>query len=1068
MKKTTRKNSNVTNILFTKESALKFTALVMVWLMVSLSIPQFSLGGLLNYNNGITGKSSDDSGGSDILSALLILISFAKFGTGAAEAHGDKKHKAVDSHSVKVEHEKYVNNFGDSCPILTGQSIPNQDYGVIEFNSEKALVCCSGCVSDFNKLPSAEKQEIFNSIKEHTDGESLTGNASLGGTHMNGDEHSEENHQKAAAQGHYDGDEHRIESHVTLAAGTGTTYNLYADTRTSPWHVKCLTDYQSPYNARLQSYPSLDQCRSACSSYQLSGNYVCDETPSTIPPATNNPKGSNNPSAPTSNCGSITWDGTCEGTSLKWCENNEIRQLDCRQVLGSDWSCGYIDSYNGNGCIQSTVSITTSDPSSYSTCTSCITAGFVWCPPSSGLSSGCIHFYDSCWTNPKITTSDCDRDETSTALPPLSGTSSDVISITNPSDGAVVSGRIDVTTSVSSSVKMVEFWVDGNLKSTDTSPPYSWSGTLPRGNHNIVAVASDSSRTILGGASVSVSMIDTLTCDDCRTAGGAWCISRNNYATPRGYCAKSGSCNSGETEYAVDCPSEFICEEACGTYFYSRFYQYGQTSITGVPVGACYSNTFNIAQISARFATVGGNVNEIWATPPRPIGSGLCGGSDEACWCGQLKVASSAGGGSATIPGTTRTQHWPPSDEYYIKEGDAPRKLNDVDCTQRSDASIRSVKINGQSTGGATKIIAAGQPVTVEGEIGYFSDVCNGYVYTCEKFTVPDMRCDQGKEGFLGLTQYRRHKACPSNLPVKLGGEGEESDFCLGCLVDIFAFVGAVVIGIVTGNPQLAIAIGQTVMQLTPVLDGCPMNLAGVACAGFSWTRVGTGGKIPGQNVPIQTGPSTIPRRFFGAPYVEEDKVLSTSPFATVGVAYAQDFRNPCGNGVCEQGENSFNCLVDCPNTPIETSPTTQQTERTDTTGLENPADEESKSNLNLGAGVVGGLGSLGCGMPSFSCNRLGGDECWSVCGKEYQTTAAGSPRCSQGGAVKSYTESRYSCPNKPCGSLANYAVAITVMRGDDTIMEDTTTTDENGKFSYTFTAPSLDDAVTVMVKVKL
>jgi hypothetical protein len=59
------------------------------------------------------------------------------------------------------------------------------------------------------------------------------------------------------------------------------------------------------------------------------------------------------------------------------------------------------------------------------------------------------------------------------------------VTITSPSDGATVSVKSTVTITASASdamgVSRVEFYVNGNLKCTDTTASYSCSWRVPRG-----------------------------------------------------------------------------------------------------------------------------------------------------------------------------------------------------------------------------------------------------------------------------------------------------------------------------------------------------------------------------------------------------------------------------------------------------------------------------------------------------------------------------------------------------------------------------------------------------------
>jgi hypothetical protein len=70
------------------------------------------------------------------------------------------------------------------------------------------------------------------------------------------------------------------------------------------------------------------------------------------------------------------------------------------------------------------------------------------------------------------------------------------VTVTNPANGATVSGTVSVTASASDNVGVtkVEFFVDGSLKSTDTSSPYSYSWdttAVSNGGHSVMAKAYD-------------------------------------------------------------------------------------------------------------------------------------------------------------------------------------------------------------------------------------------------------------------------------------------------------------------------------------------------------------------------------------------------------------------------------------------------------------------------------------------------------------------------------------------------------------------------------------------------
>jgi hypothetical protein len=64
----------------------------------------------------------------------------------------------------------------------------------------------------------------------------------------------------------------------------------------------------------------------------------------------------------------------------------------------------------------------------------------------------------------------------------------DTVTIINPSDGATVSGTVDITTSTSGCIDTVEFYIDSVLKYTDTTSPFAWSWdttTYSDGSHTI-------------------------------------------------------------------------------------------------------------------------------------------------------------------------------------------------------------------------------------------------------------------------------------------------------------------------------------------------------------------------------------------------------------------------------------------------------------------------------------------------------------------------------------------------------------------------------------------------------
>src|SRR5207237_6780892 len=95
-------------------------------------------------------------------------------------------------------------------------------------------------------------------------------------------------------------------------------------------------------------------------------------------------------------------------------------------------------------------------------------------------------------------------------------TTAPTTSITAPASGATVSGTVSVTASATDNVGVtkVEFYLDGALKSTSTTSPYSWSfntTTVANGSHTLVSKAYDAAGNIGTSATVTVTVNNTST-----------------------------------------------------------------------------------------------------------------------------------------------------------------------------------------------------------------------------------------------------------------------------------------------------------------------------------------------------------------------------------------------------------------------------------------------------------------------------------------------------------------------------------------------------------------------------
>ena len=117
----------------------------------------------------------------------------------------------------------------------------------------------------------------------------------------------------------------------------------------------------------------------------------------------------------------------------------------------------------------------------------------------------------------------------STCIPSASGNGDDcavavdntapTVNITAPTTGSTVSGTttaVNATaTDDSGTVSKVEFYVDGALKSTDTSSPFSYTWnttTVTDGAHTLIAKAYDAANNVGTSSTINVTVKNTTTC----------------------------------------------------------------------------------------------------------------------------------------------------------------------------------------------------------------------------------------------------------------------------------------------------------------------------------------------------------------------------------------------------------------------------------------------------------------------------------------------------------------------------------------------------------------------------
>ncbi len=107
-------------------------------------------------------------------------------------------------------------------------------------------------------------------------------------------------------------------------------------------------------------------------------------------------------------------------------------------------------------------------------------------------------------------------------------TTAPTTSITAPANGATVSATTTVTASASDNVGVtrVEFYLDGALKSTDTSSPYSWSWdttATTNGSHSLTSKAYDAAGNVGTSSAVSVTVSNGVPVNV-----GGWTITQAN------------------------------------------------------------------------------------------------------------------------------------------------------------------------------------------------------------------------------------------------------------------------------------------------------------------------------------------------------------------------------------------------------------------------------------------------------------------------------------------------------------------------------------------------------------
>lgn len=172
-------------------------------------------------------------------------------------------------------------------------------------------------------------------------------------------------------------------------------------------------------------------------------------------------------------------------------------------------------------------------------------------PPPTCIESWSCSTWSTCTNNTQTRTcTDANSCGTTVNRPALSqscDSTAPTVSITAPTNGAIVSGTISVTASAADNVGVVgvQFKLDGaNLSSEDTSSPYSISWNTAgasNGSHTLTAVARDAAGNSTTSSSITVTVNNVVGCVEDWSCG-AWSTCTNNSQTRT--CTDANSCGT--------------------------------------------------------------------------------------------------------------------------------------------------------------------------------------------------------------------------------------------------------------------------------------------------------------------------------------------------------------------------------------------------------------------------------------------------------------------------------------------------------------------------------------------
>ncbi|MEK6887861.1 MAG: hypothetical protein AABX14_02835 [Candidatus Aenigmatarchaeota archaeon] len=310
-------------------------------------------------------------------------------------------------------------------------------------------------------------------------------------------------------------------------------------------------------------------------------------------------------------------------------------------------------------------------------------------------------------------------------------------------------------------------------------------------------------------------------------------------------------CQGTATQNAANVPCESACYtgSSVGGYLSPTY----SASASSLPVGVCTNNPqyLFLAVGTASAATTSGTT---YNQQPRALGmAGQHGcNSDETCWCTYVNTASFTANKpatAATLPGTQTAGTWRHPNDITASAPTATP--NDHDCSAASNATITAslgiagtTQTSGTSSTAVSRLIQAGETVTITGKVTKMSDTCKGYKYTCT--TMQQLGCESHNRVLWTSLSY---KDCPSGTTQIQGsaqGEGRHANWRLIAAAAVIAVTwgaaaaaaGPITSAFYTGQSvQGAVFAGAVTSGIGAAVDGsrCGTNQQGVG-AGVATT----------------------------------------------------------------------------------------------------------------------------------------------------------------------------------------------------------------------------------------